>query len=310
VLRATIAPVLILGRHRIIHRSNASRGRLLPVVLSSLLVALLVVPRVSGQELPEQRYRERSAIDQGRPAVSGGRPVPGSFQFVRVEYSSLGGYQEAYYNYEGRLWQRWETDYPQADENFLFRLAELIPSNVHPGAQTVQLSDPELFSYPFIYMCDIGWMELSNLEVKNLRSYLDKGGFLWVDDFWGAAEWANLERNMRRVFPDRQWRDLGNEHGVLNSVFPLTGVPQVPARDFFPQTHDPPWIHRYPAYGVEQVHLRGWFDQDDRLLAIASYNTDIGDGWEREGYGEAYFKKYSTVAYAFGTNVVVYALTH
>ena len=310
--RATIGLVRVSCQKTIPRRSKGpflspSAPRRLGLLAALALLTPHLLSLVEGQEF-SRRAVDRFSVD--RPARTPAASQADSFQFVRIEYDSLGGWQEAFYEYEGRIWQRWETDFPQADENFLFRLAELIPAKVHPSAQTVTLSDPELFSFPFIYMCDVGWMELSNEEARNLRTYLEKGGFLWVDDFWGAGEWANLERNMRRVFPDREWRDLGKDHGILSSVFPLEGVPQVPARDFFPQTHDPPWIHRYPAYGVDQVHLRGWFDDQDRLLAVASYNTDIGDGWEREGYGEAYFTKYSTVAYAFGTNVVVYALTH
>ena len=155
-------------------------------------------------------------------------------------------------------------------------------------------------------------MHLSEPEVARLRDYLLRGGFMWVDDFWGEAEWVNLERNMRRVLPDREWQELPPEHPILETLFPLESLPQIPARDFAIRgwEHDPPWIHRSPAYGVEQPHLRGYFDDDDRLMVLATLNTDIGDGWEREAYGEWYFARYSTVAYAAGANIVLHSLIH
>ena len=98
---------------------------------------------------------------------------------------------------------------------------------------------------------------------------------------------------------------------VLRSLFPLEGLPQIPARDFAQWSdHDPPQIHRQPAWGIETVRLRGWHDADGRLVAVATLNTDIGDGWEREAYGEWFFEKFSSKAYATGVNIVLYALTH
>jgi hypothetical protein len=234
------------------------------------------------------------------------------FNFVRVEYDSVGGPQEAYYFYEGRWWQRWETDFPQADNNFVFRFDELTAVHPNPRPITRRLTAPDLFEFPFLYFCDVGWMSLSELEATRLREFLLRGGFLWVDDFWGAGEWRNLERNMKRVLPDHEWQEIPADHPILSTLFPLPGLPQIPARDFAIQgmVHDPPWIHRPPAAGVETPSFRGYFDDRGRLMAVASLNTDIGDGWEREGYGQWFFERYSTVAYAAGTNIVLHALIH
>lgn len=234
------------------------------------------------------------------------------FNFVRVEYDSSGGPQEAYYFYEGRWWHRWQTDFPQADENFVFRFAEITATVTSPRSITRRLTSIDLFEFPFLYVCDVGWMELSDDEARGLREYLLRGGFIWFDDFWGAAEWRNLERNLARVLPELHWREIPGDHPILSTLFPLEGIPQVPARDFALQgmTHDPPWIHRSPAIGVDRPSFRGYFDDRDRLIAVATLNTDIGDGWEREGYGQWYFEKYSTVAYAAGANIVLHSLLH
>jgi hypothetical protein len=234
------------------------------------------------------------------------------FVFARIQYDSIGGWGEAYYNYDGRTWARWETDYPQGDENFARRLAQL--SSVVPDARGVarRITDPDVFTFPFLYMCDPGYMKMTDEEKRRLREYLLNGGFLWVDDFWGEAEWWNFESVMTDVFPESGWRDIPRGHPILHSVFDLPGAPQIPAQDFAVRgwKTDPGWIHRQPATQLTPVNFRGYFDDRGRLMAVATHNTDVGDGFEREAYGQWYFEKYSTQAYMIGVNIVVYAMSH
>jgi len=242
-------------------------------------------------------------------------PQPGEFTFVRVEYDSVGGYGESWYNYDGRTWQRWETDYPEAEENFVLRMRELTNLSVDPRPISLRITDPRIRDYPFIYMCDVGWMDLRKNEVTALREYLVNGGFLWIDDFWGQAEWMNLEVQMDRVFPELHWREIPKDHPILSSVFQLDECPQVPAKifwDAFGETFDDPRGHREPVGGipgVKDIHFKGLF-RDGRLIAVATHNSDIGDGWEREAENEQFFNVFSTKAYAIGINIVVYAMTH
>lgn len=240
----------------------------------------------------------------------------GTFTFVRVEYDSVGGYGESYYDFDGRRWQRWETDYPEAEENFLIRIEELTTIQVGPEPISLRLTDPRLYDYPFIYMSDVGWQWLSEEEVADLRAYLNRGGFLWIDDFWGDAEWINLEENMQRVFPELMWRRIPDDHPILNMVFSLKECPQVPAKSFWDgwrETYDMPRGHREPTGGipgVREVNFLGLFDDDNRLMAVATHNSDIGDGWERESENLEFFEIFSTKSYAIGVNIIVYALTH
>ena len=264
-----------------------------------LVLACLAMVGASSEDRDSVSI-DASEVPAGRAPVS----------FTRVEYDSSGGMNEAYYYYDGRYWLRWQTDFPQADKNFLFRFEELTTAHPHPKPITRRLTDSDLFDFPLIYMCDVGWMDLSDEEVARLREYLLKGGFLWMDDFWGWAEWNNVERAFARVFPERTWQEIPAEHAILDTVFELDELPQVPARDFASLGHDPPEIHRYPADGITPANFRGIFDDSDRLMVVATHNTDLGDGWEREAYGDWYFEKYSTVAYAAGVNIVVYALSH
>ena len=238
------------------------------------------------------------------------------FTFVRAEYDSVGGYGESHYVFEGRLWQRWETDYPEAEENFLIRIQELTTIQVSPEPISLRLTDARLYDYPFVYMCDVGWQWLTEDEVEGLRAYLKRGGFLWIDDFWGEAEWVNLEDNMARVFPGLAWRDIPKDHAILNMVFPLEQCPQVPAKIFWDswrETYDMPGGHREPTGGIDgvrDVNFLGLFDENNRLMAVATHNSDIGDGWERESENIEFFEEFSTKSYAIGVNIIVYALTH
>lgn len=243
-------------------------------------------------------------------------PNPDSLTLVRIRYDSTGGYGESWYSYEGRDWERWETDFPRAEKNFLFRLTQLTSMEVNPDPIEMRLTDKRLFDYPFIYMSDIGWQRLSRVEKQRLTEYFERGGFLWIDDFWGNAELKSLHRNMGKLKKAWKWKEIPAGHPILNTVYELDKCPRIPARIFFAQSgleYDPPGVHRFPSggvAGVNTVNFLGLFDADDRLMAVATHNTDIADGWEREGESKAFFERFSVQSYAFSINVLMYALTH
>ena len=242
--------------------------------------------------------------------------IADAFTFVRVRYDSTGGYGESWYRYEGRDWQRWETDYPRGEENLLGRLTELTSLRVNRQPIVLRLTDPKLAGYPFLYMTDVGWQQLSSQEKTSLTRYLGNGGFLWIDDFWGDAEWDNFQRNLGDLHSDWIWKRIPEDHQILKIVYRLSECPQVPARIFFAQSglpYDPPGVHRFPAGGVggvNSVNFFGLFDQDENLLAVATHNSDIADGWEREDESAEFFQKFSVNSYAMTINILFYAMTH
>ncbi len=225
------------------------------------------------------------------------------FTFVRVRYSSYGrgGYGDGGY---GR--GKWSTDYPDADLNFSYRLHQLTALETHPDGVILELTDPQLFDHPWIYMIEPGHMVLSDEEVNCLRRYLLNGGFLMVDDFWGSDEWENFYTQIKRVFPDREPTELPLEHEIFHCVYDLAKKPQVPS------IHA--WERGYTSergYDSEEVHYKGLFDDKGRMMAIICHNTDLGDGWEREGESPEYFKEMAEKwSYPLGINIVTYAMTH
>lgn len=264
-----------------------------------LLAALLVY---SGNLCAQywQGYNDRPVInpwDLGQENVHAGT----RFTFARVRYT-------------GFRHNQWRTDYPESDLNFSMRLEEVttIEVNRDENGQIVHvvlgLDDDRIFDYPYLYLVEPGYLDLSDLEAKRLNEYLMRGGFLHVDDFWGPMEWANWEYQIRKVFPDEQkWPiiDIPMHHPIFNCVFQINEVPQVPSLWA--------WERRRSSTDRpgEEAHIRGIFDQQGRLLIVMTYNTDLGDGWEREGENYEYFRKFSVArAYPLGINIVVYAMTH
>jgi hypothetical protein len=233
---------------------------------------------------------------------------------ARIIYDSEGGMGEAYYAYDGRVWARWETDFPEGDDNFSHRLGQLTRIQVAKYASSRLLTAPDLGDFPLLYMSDPGYMVVSKEEKAAFARYLANGGFVWVDDFWGDAEWQQFADVMRQVLPGREWRVLSADHPIFHTVFDLNdGMPQIPALPFASpggSTAESPGAHKFPAGSLDTPEMRAWLDDDGRIMVLATHNTDVGDGWEREAYGEWYFETFSTKSYMVGVNVVIYAMTH
>ena len=264
------------------------------------LFILFVVGYGSAKEY--QRGQRQQDWSRGRFNLDGRRGVPDwnvdqnfkddVFTFARIRYTSYGRYG-------------WRTDYPDADLNLSFRLQEMTSLKVDPDGVVLSLTDPNLFDYPFIYMVEPGGLRFSELEVERLREYLNRGGFMMVDDFWGEAEWENFAYEMRRVFPDRQPVELPLSHPIFNIVYRITEKPIVPSIHSYRRGW---WTERPDA---NEAHYRAIYDDQDRVMVMICHNTDLGDGWEREGVDLGYFKTYSEkFAYPLAINIITYAMTH
>jgi hypothetical protein len=200
----------------------------------------------------------------------------------------------------------WTTDTPDSDLNLSFRLQQVTSIKVNPNGRYLWLTDPELFNYPFIYMVEPGTLSLDDDEVNALRKYLLNGGFLWVDDFWGEAEWNGMAEEIKKVFPDRQWVDLPLDHPIYNCVFPIKAKYQIPGISVWERYHV-----TWERPDAHVTHHRVIFDDKGRIMVFATHNTDNGDGWEREGEDPEYFENFSEkVAYPLGINVIFYVMTH
>jgi hypothetical protein len=188
-----------------------------------------------------------------------------------------------------------------------------------PDCRVLRLTDPALAEYPFIFITHPEALELSDDEVNALRKYLLNGGVLMCDDFWGDWQWESFETTMQRVLPGRKWTELPIEHPLFHCVFDLRGQVkdlQVPTiHMWLRDRYNPNDPQSFPSprrgSGPREMHVRAWLDDKQRLMIIALHNTDTGDGWEREGENEEYFKTFSeTRAYPLAINAIFYVLTH
>ncbi|MEQ1757191.1 MAG: DUF4159 domain-containing protein [Vicinamibacterales bacterium] len=244
-------------------------------------------------------------------------PTPSTFghgfNFCRALYTSSGEVREA-----GGM--GWATDYPDADRNFSVRLAEMTKTRVtrimardgtkrEPEFLVVQLTSDALFQCPYLHMEDVGWSDLTATEVEKLRAYLLKGGFLWVDDFWGERAWNNWVEELSRVLPPSEYPvvDIPATDQIFRTLFDIREVPQIPSIQYW----------RASGGGVSErgpdsadPHFRGIYNRYGNLMVVMTHNTDVSDAWEREGEDRRFFYSFSPTGYAFGVNVVLYALTH
>lgn len=236
-----------------------------------------------------------AAAQQGRPAPTVPSEVPPgkNFYFTRAAYTDL----------RGRAFGMWTTDYPRADRHFLIGLTRLTNIDAHDGEHVMRLDDPALRRYPLIYAVEVGWMGLTPAEVDGLRSYLLAGGLLFVDDFWGTAEWANFARQIHRVLPEYPIVDLPADHPVRRTFYTIDSIIQVP-NIYLGRRGGPTWER--DGY---TPHLRGISDERGRLLVLISYNSDLGDAWEWAD-DPFYPLPFSNFAYQLGVNAVVYGMAY
>jgi hypothetical protein len=281
--------------------------------IAVLVLIVVIAFTASGDYLSTTsgNYRTaREADTSGAPTW----PIDGDFKkdtftFARIQYTPD---YVTYGRGSGPAEDRFLIDFPLSDLDLSYRLHQMTSLNVDPDGRVVKIADKELFDYPFLYVVEPGRGVFKDEELPIMRKYLLNGGFMVFDDFWGDREWEAFAKEMERLFPERQYPkqkvvDLPLEHAVFHSVFDLKEKPQVPGIPHFVK-----WgrTHERGAEG-EEVHFRGIFDDKGRLMVMICHNTDLGDGWEREGENEEYFRQFSEPkAFPMGINIIVYAMTH
>jgi hypothetical protein len=210
----------------------------------------------------------------------------------------------------------WRTDFPYGEINLMTRLSELtktpvsVASGHRPNVWVVRLTDEQLFNCPYTVASDVGTIGLSDAEAERLRLYLLKGGFLWVDDFWGTAAWQQWSREISRVLPPSEYpiEDVPLDDPIFRTQFVVTKVPQITNIQFWRGVRGQTTSERGPD--SRDAHFRAIRDTQGRIMVAMTHNTDVADSWEREGEDAAFFLQFSPNGYALGINVLLYAMTH
>ena len=218
--------------------------------------------------------------------------VSDQFTFVRLRYGGQMTWRSS-----------WRVDWPASDRNFIWQLRKQTNIDAAPREKIVDVGARELFDYPFAYMLEVGSLRLSGKEAENLREYLLRGGFIFIDDFHGQREWRRFYTEFKKIFPKREPVDIPISHPIFRCFFQIDELIQIPGlRSIFSgRTYER--IDGYPAY------CRGVYDDRGRLMMMINFNTDLGDAWEHAA--EAFYpREYSDMALKMGINAVIYALTH
>jgi hypothetical protein len=256
---------------------------------------LLAIGLLAALTLFAQRYGRRGRFAPEPGMGFADESVRAEFFFARLQYSSYGG--------GGWGRDRWLTDWPEAEYHFMQGVKRLTVLDAADGGRYVNPLSEELFEYPWLYAVEVGGWELSDEEAARLREYLDRGGFLMVDDFHGGEEWEGFLISMKRIFPDRPIVEIPEDDEVLHVLYDLDEKVQIPGIRAAMQglTYERP--DGFPGY------WRGIYDDENRLMVAINFNMDLGDAWEHADWPQ-YPEKMTALAYRFGINYVVYAMTH
>jgi hypothetical protein len=277
------------------------RGGSLRVALAAAVLLLLAIAGWS------QRQRFRFTGRSDAPEVS--FPSAAEFHFIRTEYTDLPEFHRGFgfgsRNGRGEGW--WLVDWPDADEHFSLGIQRL--TKIATGEPLhMRLTDERLFDNPWLYATQTGWWDLTDVEIARLREYLLRGGFLVTDDFWGE-DWEWFRRTMDRVMPNHAIIDIAQSDLVMHVAYDI----QEKDRTFIPGTRH----LRIGPGGAVMVQQplgtspawRGIYDDRSRMLVAVNYNTDVGDAWE---YADSpyYPEPMTALAYRYGINYIIYAMTH
>jgi hypothetical protein len=218
--------------------------------------------------------------------------------------------------FRGRDWREggtsWTQDYPRADRHFAMALRRLTRVNVRSVEQPVNPDDgDDIFNWPWLAAGEMGDWLLTPPQAAKLREYLLRGGFLYLDDFWGPEEWARFDVTMKTVFPDREIVEIENKDAIFHSVYDLDdryqilGTWAMPRRGGFGGGGGM-YNQRVAGHPAE---WKGIYDDHKRLMVAMSFNSDVGDSWEWAD-DPSYPDKFSELGIRIGVNYVVYSLTH
>jgi len=198
-------------------------------------------------------------------------PKAGSFEITRIQYSGGGD---------------WYSD-PSSLPNLLKFISGYTNIEVNQIENRAKIGEDDFYSSYYLYLTGHGNIKFSENEAQILRNFLLNGGFLHADDNYGMDK--HFRREMKKVFPDKEWVEIPKNHPIFNIHFNFNnGLPKI-------HEHD---NQRPQAFAL--------FD-DNRMIAIYTYESDLGDGWEDANVHsnpESKRKK----ALQMGVNIILYSM--
>jgi hypothetical protein len=283
---------------------------------SAVLLGILLAGAVWAAQMPFREYPDWENNPMPLPADY---QVPGEWVFARLMYPPANfGYRYGF----NRDWTEgdtsWTIDYPRADRRIAAVVRRLTRIQARSVEQPVNLDDgDDVYNWPWLYAVEVGSWELTDDQAQKLRDFLQRGGFMMVDDFHGTLEWEIFMASMRRVFPDRPVTDIPKEDPIFHTLWDMNDRFQVPGLQFTMTglTYECPSLSPMPrnssacAQEGSEPHWRGIYDDHGRVMVAICHNMDLGDALEHAD-NPRYPQKYSAEGMEFFLNYIIYGMTH
>jgi Domain of unknown function (DUF4159) len=187
----------------------------------------------------------------------------------------------------------WSHNYPASDQNLNVFLERTTLVDVDAMSyRIVELGSDEVFEYPFAYVSEPGEMALTDQEVVNLREFVNRGGFVLMDDFDGHEQLNNMRSQVRRAFPDRDFVPITLDHPVFRVNYFLDDLAGM--AEFVPGGH---------------ITYLAMLNDRGEIAILAGHNNDLANFWEWYDQPDMPLKP-AADAFRLGANAVIYALTH
>jgi hypothetical protein len=219
--------------------------------------------------------------------------VEAEFTFGRLRFQSP---------YDGRFgMRRWGVDANRGERQFFMAVRRLSLVNIRSIEWIVDVDSDEMYDYPFLYAVAAGHWVLSDSQAERLGKFLERGGFLVVDDLHNEGEWADFMTGIQQAMPGKDWEELPESDPIFHVVHTLDRSTQISGFN----------IVRGSPYerGGYTPYWRAVRDSKGRIVAAAWMNQDLGDAWEYADY-PVYPEHLASLAFRFGVNYIVYTITH
>ncbi len=280
------------------------RLRNLLSLAAGILIALgAVMGAAYAFQRPFREYPGMEYTDFAVPADANQKAefVMGRLMYPASPYGMFGGL-DRYAD-----WRKggtgWTNDYPRADRHFVQAVRRLTRIEVRSVEQPINLDDgDDVFDWPWIFAVQASPMDLTDAQAKKLREYLLRGGFMMCADTWGDHDWAIFAATMQRVFPERPLVEITDKDSVFHVLYDLSDRYGIPGE--WSLRSGVPYLN-----GGRVGHWRGIYDDKNRLMVVADFNSDTSDSWEWADEPR-YPEKYSAQGIRIGVNYIIYAISH
>jgi len=227
--------------------------------------------------------------------------VEGEFAFARLRYRQYSrGYGRGFGGYRR---SSWGTDSNTAERHLMQGVRRLTRIDARSVEEIIDADSDEVYKWPWLYAVEVGHWELSESHARRLREYLDRGGFLMVDDFHGGYEWDVFMASLQRVFPDKPVVDLPDSDSIFHTLYDLDNRFQVPGYQYVRSGLT------YEREDGKEAHWRAIYDDTGRVQVAICHNVDLGDAWEWSD-DPRYPEPFAGLAYRIGLNYIIYSMTH